>query len=495
MAARLTLVLLLVFFAPAFEAGFYLDDLSIPNDPVITSTDGWRECWGLMQTRPIACTTYWANYALHGPAPAWYHADNLVLHALCVLLMVPALSAFVPARAAMLAAAFFAIHPVQTEAVIYVFARPTLLMTLFCLLALREWGKGRHWIAAAWFVPALLSKEECVAFPLFLLLLENSRALKARMAIGAMLGLSALAGLRSLYVTSHIAGSGAGLQSGISPLDYFLTQGVVLWRYAQMLVVPYGMTIDAPVAITRGWPGVVGWIAVAAVVFVCARKWRGAGMWIVASLVLIAPSSTLLPAADLAADRRLYLPMIALCAACGWWLHEKPRWIPIALTAALALVTLRQATIWRTGESLWREAVRLTPEKVRPRIQLARQLPLAGALAVLADAKKMAPDDPAIATETGRVLLESGDAARALAEFGRALALAPNDPRSFNNRGVALQQLGQRDAAADDFRRALQRDPCLFDARWNLMQLGHASPAPADCRYTLRQKELLHIGK
>ena len=43
-----------------------------------------------------------------------------------------------------------------------------------------------------------------------------------------------------------IAGSGAGAQSGIEPLDYFLTQGLAILRYLQLLVIPYGFSIESP---------------------------------------------------------------------------------------------------------------------------------------------------------------------------------------------------------------------------------------------------------
>ena len=70
-----------------------------------------------------------------------------------------------------------------------------------------------------------------------------------------------------------------------------------------------------------------------------------------------------------------------------------------------------------------------------------------------------APNEPAIATETGKILLSEGQPDGALEEFGRALALAPMDARNMNNRGVALLALGQTEAARADFERALRTDP------------------------------------
>jgi Flp pilus assembly protein TadD len=142
------------------------------------------------------------------------------------------------------------------------------------------------------------------------------------------------------------------------------------------------------------------------------------------------------------------------------------------LIVSLALISVRQCLVWRTEESLWTEAVRLAPGKVRPRIQLARSLPWERAVLALDEARRLAPDDPDVASEEGRVHLSAGRPELALAAFGRALALRPSDPKGLNNRGVALMALGQREAAKADFEAALQRNPCLMDARQNLKTLG-----------------------
>jgi Flp pilus assembly protein TadD len=111
------------------------------------------------------------------------------------------------------------------------------------------------------------------------------------------------------------------------------------------------------------------------------------------------------------------------------------------------------------------------PDKVRPKLQLARALPVAKALELLNQTRLSAPYDASIAAEMGKILLTEGQADAALEEFGRALALEPMNPQYINNRGVALQALGQTEAARADFLRALQFDPNLAEARDNLARL------------------------
>jgi tetratricopeptide (TPR) repeat protein len=219
-----------------------------------------------------------------------------------------------------------------------------------------------------------------------------------------------------------------------------------------------------------------------------------AGFWVLGGLALLAPSSTILPASDLAADRRLYLPMIALCAAFALLVERVDRRALAAALVVLVGISVRTSLVWRTPEALWSEAKLRSPGKIRPRLQLARALAPDAALRELSEAGKMAPGDPAIAGAIGRIWLSAGKPAEALAAFGRALALDPENAGALNNRGTALAALGQADAARADFLRALERDPCLFDARVNLKRMGGTEGGvDGACRFTPGQ--LAEMGR
>ncbi len=460
----------LIAFGGCLLAGFQFDDYAIFSDASLTSSSGWWEVWGPLRTRPLTYFTFWANYQLGGQNPVGYHAVNLALHLACVWVLFDVLKKLMPANAAFVAAAVFAVHPIQTEAVAYVFARGTLLATLFCLLSLRDWTAGHHWRAVGWFAIALLAKEECVAFPLFLFLLylSISRNTKELKPIGAMVLLSIAAGLRVMIAAALTPGSGAGVQAGFAPVQYLATQGGVILRYFRLLILPWGFTVDPDISTQPAW---WAWLIVMAIV--AAALWRFSraqpGFWFLAGLILLLPSSSFLPAADLAADRRMYLPMIAFAGLATW--SRLKYALPV-----LMLLSVIQTQTWRTGESLWTQAVERAPNKVRPKIQLSRSVDPGRALPILEQSKRLAPDDPVVASELGRVYAMSGFADKALAEFGRALALQPNNPQALTNRGAALQLLQQMDAARQDFERALEIDPCLPEARRNASQLGVRLP-------------------
>ena len=434
---------------------------------------------------------FWANYQLFGLNPLPWHAINLVLHMVATALVFDVQSRLIPRKAAIIGTAIFAIHPLQAEVASYVFARSSSFSLIFSLLSLREWTRGRHWYAVAWFVPALLAKEECVTLPLFLALLHlsMSRNRKEWAPITAMLGLSLLAGLRVLFALSVTPGSPVGPNASIKPLEYLGSQGLAILRYLQLLIVPYGFTFDPELPLKTTW---WAWAILLGLILASFRQFdrARAGFFFLGGLVLLIPSSSIFTALDLAADRRMYLPMFAFSACIGLLLQRvNPKFL-CALGALLFALSVQRSYIWADPVRLWSEAVDRAPDKIRPRLQLARSLPPAQALSVLREAKKITSTDPQVASELGRVLLATGKPAESLAEFGIALAADPRSPRALTNRGVALAYLGQSAAAADDFRRAITVDPCFFEARWNLKRLHQELP-PAHCDWTPQQKEAL----
>jgi protein O-mannosyl-transferase len=208
------------------------------------------------------------------------------------------------------------------------------------------------------------------------------------------------------------------------------------------------------------------------------RKDKVNGWWFAAGLVLLLPSSSIFPAEDLAADRRMYLPMFAF--ACLF--ARAPAIAPILVVVLAGWSFMRTTQVWNSEATLWREAVELSPGKVRPKIQLARVSRIGDAQRLLDEAARLEPANPEIPNELGVLWLRANRVPEALAAFGKALALAPGDPKTINNRGVALQQLGQTEAARQDFLRALAIDPCLADARRNLEVLGGGTQDAPACR-------------
>jgi tetratricopeptide (TPR) repeat protein len=463
----------LVAFGASLGSGFHFDDYAIFSDPALTSPGGWLHIWGLGRTRPLTYLTFWLNYQAGGTNPLGYHALNLALHLAAVLLAFECLRRMLPARAALLAAAIFAIHPIQAESVDYIWGRSIVLASLLCFGSMLAWMAGRPWMAVACFATALAAKEECAAFPLVLALWWwTQRPRRSPWPMAAMLALALAAGLRVIYAAAVTQGAQASSQAGITPAGYALAQGIAILRYLRLLAFPWGFTIEPDIAVPPLWLGELAWAAILALaVFAwrCRALW---GLWLLAGFVLLLPSSSVFPAADLAADRRMYLPLAAFAAAAAVPLSRiRFTAVPVLVLAVLLAASVFRTEVWRSDQALWREALAHAPGKVRPRIQLARSVSTPEALRLLEEARRLAPRDPAVAVETGRTLLAAGNPAAALGEFGRALALDPRDAGNYNNRGVALAALGQTEAARRDFQRALELAPGLATAVENLRKM------------------------
>jgi hypothetical protein len=482
---RVAVAALLAFGASVFS-GFHFDDYGMLQDRSVSSPDGWLKCWGIWQTRPLTWFSFWLNHAVAG-RDAWaWHAVNVALHVACSVLLYRVLAKRIPREAAWFAAALFAVHPIQAEAVNYVFARAIVLCAIFCVLALDSWIADRRWQAVAWFALAVVAKEECVTLPVVLALYSavHGSLQKQRLALTAMFGIAAAAGIRVVAAIQATGMKNIGVHAGISPLGYLLEQGIAILRYFGLLVFPVFFTVDPELPASGWfWPMAAWLLLIGLIVVLCLRiRQSPAAFWMLAGLILLVPSSSVFPAADLAADRRMYLPMLAFAPAIALLIPQgKARWVAAAIML-LALVSIDRTYVWTSDRRLWGEAVELAPGKVRPRIQLARALPPDEALPLLAEAQRLAPEDPAPPAEMARVYLELNRPADALAHAGRALALAPRDPAALSNRGTALAAMGQTAAARRDFIAALALDPCLEEPRHNLERSGGVPPGISECR-------------
>lgn len=451
-------------FGLSLGSGFHFDDYGIFRDPVLTTFSGLTRIW--TRTSPLTEFTFWLNYQLGGQDPLGYHLLNLALHLGAVLLAYECLRRLMPEGAAAAAAAIFAVHPLQAEAVNYVWARGMMLGAVFCLASLLAWLKDRRWLAVGLFLGGVLAREEYAVFAGVILLSRTwprteGRSTGANAARAAMVAVGVAALVR------------LALSNGIGLGGFLLAQGLVLLRYLRLFVWPFGFTVDPDVRVPAVWLGALGW---AAVVAALAGLWKLRGRewarWLAGGILLLLPFASIFPAPDLAADRRAYLAMFAFSAAAGLLLAKVPT-PALAAGAAVVLIMLSlvRTFVWFSDETLWREAVRRAPEKARPKVQLSRVVKAREALELLDRASTLAPYDASVAAEKGMVLLQEKQFEPAILEFGRAIALEPKNARHYNNRGVAFAQLGEFGFAAGDFEQAMELDGQFTEARENLRKL------------------------
>jgi hypothetical protein len=488
----------LLTFGVTVRAPFQYDDHALLVDAAITAPGGWLDCVRIEQTRPFTFLTFWLNYQLAGDNPASYHAVNLLLHLLCVFLVLGVLRRLVSDDAAWIGAWLFALHPIQTEAVAYIWARSTLLAAVFGFASIRDWLDGRHWRSALWLLIAVLAKEEAAAIPAVILLLEwaGEAKIRGRFPLAAMFAIAIAAAGRVAWVAAHTPGSGAGSEAGVPPFAYFMTQGLAILRYLRLVALPTGFSFEPDLSVSTGFGAIAAWGGIAALAVLSFRAMRGAGVWFLMMLVFLAPTSSIFPAMDLAADRRMYMAMLGAGGLAGVALAGT-RYPPLLAAGAIVLAMLSwvRAGVWQSPETLWEDAMRGAPEKLRPRLQLSRVVEPRRALEILEEARAFASDDPDLATELGRVKLQLGLPGEALTEFGKVVGQRPRDAMALNNRGTALLALELDAHAENDFRRAIRLDPCLVEPYANLRRMGRRVPLPPQCRWGPQQKAQLEPEK
>ena len=108
-------------------AAFEFDDFALFSKSPVMLPARWIDCF--RQTRPLTELSFWLNDAVFGRSPVSWHVVDLLLHLAVVALVFDALRKLIGDRAGLIAAAIFAVHPMMTEPVAYVFARATLLAT------------------------------------------------------------------------------------------------------------------------------------------------------------------------------------------------------------------------------------------------------------------------------------------------------------------------------------------------------------------------------
>ncbi len=501
--------------------GFHFDDEGIFLDSYIIGPGfGWG-IFRLMQTRPLTFLTFHWNYLAGGASPEGFHWVNLLLHAGNAAVVLLIARRVLRAPGALLAAALFAIHPLQTEAVNYVYQRATLLAAFFALLSLLLFLRERYYWSVAAFGFSLLAKEETMALPVFLLLFDLVRKRHIRWGYyAAMLGMTALFVARLFYSLHRTPDPTIGFgMNRISAVSYALTQSRVVWIYLRLLLFPAGLNLDRDVALSRGLlsPASTLPALLLLALLLCGLAWmvwkkNQPALWALGFFVLLAPSSSVVPAADLSFEHRNYFPLLCLVIAAAFLLERLPGsfLVPtlVVLLGALFGGTIVRNRAWHDEKSLWADVVEKSPRKARGYFHLGQAYASEDSGRARQLYERGLELDPASSighTNLGILLLNQGDPQAALDHYRQALRLGGEKPLVRNNMGAAYLRQGQTDEGIQSFRRALELEPCRFDSRWNLMltlsDLGKkneallASRVPANCRLLPEQTQKLEDAR
>src|SRR5919198_1470565 len=181
-------------FLPALGSQFVLwdDDMNFTDNPSYRGLAASHLRWMFTTLhgghyQPLSWVTLGLDYTLWGMNPTGYHLTNLLLHAMNAVLVYRLIVALVPgvgARAAVVGALGFAIHPLRVESVAWATERRDVLSGFFFLATVGCYlranpdshadGGSRRWmhVALAVYVLSLLSKAITITLPAVLFILD-----------------------------------------------------------------------------------------------------------------------------------------------------------------------------------------------------------------------------------------------------------------------------------------------------------------------------------
>ena len=493
MAVTLLVSAGVIAYANSFHGPFIFDDY-----PSIETNATIRHLWPLtavvlpsretptpLAGRPLANLTFAINYAVGGLNVAGYHVVNLAIHLLAGVTLLGVLrrtlgsTKFVPPGKdsrppfynSVLCSLVWVVHPLNTEVVDYLTQRTEALAALFCLMtlyaAIRAWDteRPRPWqaLAVAACACGIASKESALTAPLIVALydrvfvcgsLREALARRGRLYLAlaaCWLLFAALVWHAPFFHAEAFYSPGGGFGARVSPWTYLLNQAPMIGRYLGLALLPRGLVLDygapGPVSLANVWPWGALLLILVTLTFIALGRLPQVGFWGAWFFLTLAPASSIVPIpTEVGAERRMYLPLVAVIVlvvlAAQALLRRlagsseqagRPLQIAAVTCAVLTLIgftvgTWRRNAEYQSAVSIWQTVVDRRPNP-RAHANFAAVLGEAGRTEeALAHLRLAAPEFVDARRLLGLELLVRGeyrDAITYLSDFARA---APDDP-------------------------------------------------------------------
>ena len=445
--------------------GFVASGLSSANIAEAFSRVTYGGIW-----MPLTFITYMADVTLFGGGWGVHHLVNAFLHALnaSILFLILVRLAGRDVRGvaiAALSALLWALHPQRVEAVAWIASRKEELWTLFTLLGLAGWSRGRWFAGYVCCALACLSKPTAVCFPILAFLVERwvdrtaprpSNLIKYI----PLLLMALITGLAAMAAQSHPEGmteiSLVETPIPVRIVKAFSSLAVSLGSFA----LPYPVYFDYLSSSPNAWniAGIVFFLVIMALAFMRTR--RNTLFTLLVFLVAYFPVSGILGGfgEHARADRFLYLPSMAFSLLIVLAV-PKERLLPVALAVlccASACLSWPVIGSYRNNLSVFERTIAFEPDNWRALRHLgseycARLGKMDEGISMLEKSWSISPRP-----ETLEVLV-----------YSLACRMSPDDPRkiarlastyahnpSLDRRGMILEALGAAAAQKGEYEAA-----------------------------------------
>ncbi len=437
------------------------------------------------------------EYHLFDLSETGYHAVNLILHLLNIILVFYAVLLLCnKSVVALVTSLLFGIHPIHVESVAWAAELKDLLYTFFFLasiiLYLKYLAKSekKYYVAALLlFLLSLLSKGMAASLPVVLVLIDFFKGRKIMMNVL----LEKVPFLLLAIIFGVIAVAAQRAPDIVQDVTFFTFPQRIAFAcygfctYIAKLILPINLSAYYPYPLKTGTgisliyyayiPLVIGIIA-AVIYSIRSTKNIVFGIGFFAITVFLVLQ--LLPVGDaIMADRYCYVPSIGIFYLAGigfnYFWNTKLKWIGIAIltgfTIFFSIVTHSRCLIWRTDMSLWQDV-----------IERFQTVPIAyynRGLAFMNENKfKEAMDDYTKAIELkpgynvalvnrGNILRGNSKYEEALRDYNAAIDSTPNFSIAYFNRGILYMNQQKNEDALADFSKAIEYKPGYYKAYSN----------------------------
>ncbi len=514
-------------YQPAWRGQFIWDDAAHVTRPEQRSWQGlyriWFEVGSTLQYYPLLHSAFWVEHKLWGDAVLGYHLVNILLHAMAAL-MVALVLRRLEIPGAYLAAAIFALHPIQVESVAWITEQKNTLSAVFYLSAMLVYlhfdqsRRGSSYFGAlGLFVLGLLSKTVIATLPGALLVIfwwqrgrlswkNDVLPLLPFFLLGAGGGM--ITAWWELQVNKCV-----GPEFALTLVERCLIAGRTVWFLSWKLFWPTQLTFIYP-----RWQIDVGiwWqymFPLGAALLLAAlwsiRRWTRAPL---AAVLFF--GGTLFPMLgffnlytflySFVANHYQYLAglgIITLVSAGAalllhrWRLWGRPAGYALCLVplAIFGHLTWQQSHRHADAETLYRTIIAENPACWMAHHLLASVLQDRGqtdeAVARYRKAIEIKPDHAAAYNNLGVILAGRGRFDEAIAHYQKALQIDPDCADFHNNLGIALAGRGRFDEAIAHYQKAVEIEPDYAEADYNLA-IGLASRGQVEQAIAHYQKAL-----
>ncbi|MFA5355848.1 MAG: tetratricopeptide repeat protein [Candidatus Omnitrophota bacterium] len=384
------IILGLAAYANSLQGGFVWDDYGlVVQDSYIKSwsnigkvfTESFGSGGGAVSNfyRPLQALIHMIDYSLFGLNPWGYRLTSITAHILAALAAYWFISILSGSSIiAFIAGLLFLLHPIQTESVCFISGVSDPLSLLFILLSLRFYISNNaktYFLSPAFFILALLSKENAVMLPLLVLALHYafSRRMEKKKALPIFF-------IVSVYILFRVRVSEDFISSVIiqgSTLERIPGFFIATAEYSRLLIFPYGLHLDYGNRLfsfsdPRAISGAVILSALVLIVLLAGKKKPLVSFSLLWFMIMLIPVSNIYPVNEsFMMEHWLYAPSLGLfllfasllCRPCGRKYTTFSLRVFLALIiAAYIFLTFRQSRYWENQEVLYKRGISYSPD-------------------------------------------------------------------------------------------------------------------------------------